>query len=72
MIAKTVAQAFCITVVPNGNGTRDVFIRQVEPCEARSHMTLDEIEDFIRLDSAYSAAEKARLASQVQEIRLRL
>ncbi len=61
-------RAFCVRVVPNDNG-RAVFVFEVEPCEARSHMTIDELEDFISGETTYTAFEKIQLSNQVQQIR---
>lgn len=62
-------RAFCVCVMPNGDGTRGVFLKEVEPCEARSHMTIDEIERFVSTEPNYTFAENLHLVQQVQEIR---
>lgn len=62
-------RAFCVVVLTKEGGGRDVFVKEVEPCEARSHMTIDELENFIAGETAYTAVEKCHLVYQVQEIR---
>lgn len=59
---------FCIYVLPKDDG-RDVVVREVEPCEARAHMTIDELETFIASESYYTATEKLQLVDQLQQIR---